>query len=41
MKLTGLTPMLETDDVVGTVEFYCELLGFECTGQWPNAVEMF
>jgi catechol 2,3-dioxygenase-like lactoylglutathione lyase family enzyme len=36
MKLTGLTPMLETGDVAGTVKFYTELLGFRCTGQWQS-----
>src|SRR5437868_7306717 len=28
--LTGLTPMLETPDVKGTIEFYVRTLGFEC-----------
>jgi len=37
MKLIDLTPMLETDDVAGTLKFYTELLGFKCVGVHPDA----
>jgi uncharacterized glyoxalase superfamily protein PhnB len=37
MKLTGLTPMLESDDLKGTIRFYEEFLGFECVGAFPDA----
>lgn len=37
MKLKGLTPMLETDNVAGTVKFYTEWLGFQCAGQCNQA----
>ena len=30
MKFTGITPMLRTKDLKGSVEFYTRLLGFEC-----------
>ncbi len=36
MKLTGLTPMLATTDLAGTIEFYEKHLGFECRGKWPE-----
>ena len=31
MKLEKLTPMLRTKDLKGTVEFYTQVLGFECS----------
>lgn len=36
MKLTGLTPMLETKDLKGTINFYEEKLGFVCEGLYPQ-----
>ncbi|NOT63447.1 MAG: VOC family protein [Acidobacteria bacterium] len=33
---TGLTPMLESDDLMRTLKFYTEVLGFECKGRWPE-----
>jgi len=33
MKLTALTPMLWTEDLVNTVAFYRDTLGFDCTAQ--------
>lgn len=30
MKFAGITPMLRTKDLKGSVEFYSRLLGFEC-----------
>ena len=30
MKFSGITPMLRTKDLEGSVEFYTRLLGFEC-----------
>lgn len=30
MKFAGITPMLRTKDLEGSVEFYTRLLGFEC-----------
>jgi len=37
MKLTNLTPMLETDDLRQTIKFYTELLGFTCESLYPDA----
>jgi uncharacterized glyoxalase superfamily protein PhnB len=37
MKLKNLIPMLETDDLKQTIEFYTELLGFEGDGYYPEA----
>lgn len=39
MKLTNVIPMLETANLKQTVEFYSELLGFECLGFFPDAVK--
>jgi uncharacterized glyoxalase superfamily protein PhnB len=33
MKITGLVPMLRTHDVDVTVNFYRDLLGFECASR--------
>lgn len=30
MRLEALTPMLRTWDLRGSVDFYCQVLGFEC-----------
>jgi hypothetical protein len=30
MKITGLRPMLWTEDIAGTIDFYVESLGFIC-----------
>ena len=32
MKLQELTPMLQTTDLKGSIEFYTTVLGFECEG---------
>ena len=37
MRLTNLTPMLETEDIKQTVDFYTEMLGFECESLYPDA----
>jgi uncharacterized glyoxalase superfamily protein PhnB len=37
MRLTHLTPMLESTDLRATLQFYTELLGFTCTGVYPDA----
>jgi catechol 2,3-dioxygenase-like lactoylglutathione lyase family enzyme len=37
MKLEAITPMLRTQDLQGTIDFYTGLLGFECgarSGEW-------
>ena len=36
MKLTGLIPMLESDDLKGTLNFYRDRLGFALTGIAPG-----
>lgn len=36
MKLTNLIPMLETNDLNQTIDFYTQLLGFSCDGKWPE-----
>jgi uncharacterized glyoxalase superfamily protein PhnB len=36
MKLTGLRPMLETESLQETIEFYTSMLGFTCEGVYPN-----
>jgi uncharacterized glyoxalase superfamily protein PhnB len=41
MRLAGLTPMLETEDLKKTVKFYTDILGFECTGLYPEKNEPF
>jgi len=47
MHLTALTPMLWVDDLVATIAFYRDVLGFECLNQmegWAtlcrNSVEL-
>jgi uncharacterized glyoxalase superfamily protein PhnB len=35
-QFTGFAPMLESDDLLRTLKFYTEVLGFECKGQWPQ-----
>lgn len=37
MKLTNLIPMLETENLKQTIQFYAEVLGFECEGSFPDA----
>src|SRR4026207_1298874 len=32
MKLQELTPLLRTNDLKGSIEFYTTVLGFECDG---------
>ena len=32
MKLQELTPLLRTNDLKGSIEFYTNVLGFECDG---------
>lgn len=36
MKLSSLTPMLETNDVGQTIRFYENVLGFSCSGKFPD-----
>lgn len=36
MRITNLIPMLETDDLNKTIDFYTQLLGFTCNGKWPE-----
>src|SRR5690554_1200836 len=36
MKIKGLTPMLATEDLAQTIEFYERFLGFECRGRFPE-----
>ena len=36
MRLTGLIPMLEVDDLGLTIDFYSTVLGFECAGRYPD-----
>jgi uncharacterized glyoxalase superfamily protein PhnB len=36
MKLKNLIPMLETEDLRQTIEFYTKLLGFVCDGSYPD-----
>lgn len=40
MKVKGLAPMLETKNLKQTIEFYTQVLGFECRGVYPNEEEM-
>jgi len=37
MRLTNVRPMLETESLRQTVEFYTELLGFTCQEYFPDA----
>ncbi len=37
MKLTGMTPMLETENLKQTIRFYTELLEFKCVALFPDA----
>jgi uncharacterized glyoxalase superfamily protein PhnB len=37
MKIKGILPMLETENLRQTIEFYTENLGFECRGAYPDA----
>ncbi|NNE66743.1 MAG: bleomycin resistance family protein [Pyrinomonadaceae bacterium] len=39
-KLKGIVPMLETDDLRGSIEYYQSVLGFECKGVWPEEGEV-
>ena len=32
MRLQHLTPMLRTNDLKGSIEFYTKILGFTCDG---------
>jgi uncharacterized glyoxalase superfamily protein PhnB len=36
LKLKNVRPILETDDVNGTREFYTKVLGFECDGHFEE-----
>ncbi|MDX1450771.1 MAG: VOC family protein [Acidimicrobiia bacterium] len=36
IEFSGVTPMLKTDDIPGTVEFYRDLLGFTVDTLWPE-----
>lgn len=36
MKIKGLTPILATEDLARTIEFYERFLGFECQGKFPE-----
>jgi uncharacterized glyoxalase superfamily protein PhnB len=35
MELTGLIPMLETNDLRGTIDYYTGTLGFTLDATWP------
>jgi uncharacterized glyoxalase superfamily protein PhnB len=37
MRLTKVTPMLESNDLPATLQFYTGLLGFSCAGVYPDA----
>ncbi len=39
MKLTCLTPMLETENLLETVQFYTDILGFECASVYPDKTD--
>lgn len=39
MKLNSMTPMLETEDLKRTIEFYRDVLGFECRATFPEDAE--
>ncbi|MBL8879722.1 MAG: VOC family protein [Phycisphaerales bacterium] len=34
--LIGLAPMLLTRDMLATISFYCDVLGFTLDSQWPE-----
>ena len=36
MKIAGLLPMLETENLKETIEFYAQHLNFECRELYPN-----
>jgi uncharacterized glyoxalase superfamily protein PhnB len=36
MKVTHLFPMLATENLAQTIEFYTQNLGFECQGKYPE-----
>lgn len=36
MKVTHLFPMLVTESIEKTLEFYTQTLGFECRGKYPK-----
>ena len=36
MKLTNLSPMLETNDIKDTIEFYTQTLGFTLRGTFEH-----
>ena len=36
MKLLTMRPMLETDNLKQTIDFYCGLLGFTCQNCFPD-----
>ena len=36
MKVNGLFPMLETENIKQTIEFYTQNLGFKCQGVYPD-----
>lgn len=40
MKVRHLFPMFETENLRQTIEFYTQILGFECRGMYPNEAEV-
>lgn len=36
MKVKQLFPMLATENIEKTLEFYTQVLGFECRGKYPG-----
>lgn len=36
MKIKGILPVLETNDLKQTIEFYQKFLDFECRGAYPD-----
>ena len=40
MKVTHLIPMLASENLKQTIEFYTKLLGFECRGFYPDEENM-
>lgn len=36
MKINRITPMLETEKLTETIEFYTQFLGFECRAMYPQ-----
>ncbi|HMD01238.1 MAG TPA: VOC family protein [Ferruginibacter sp.] len=40
MKLTSISPLLESNDLQGTIKFYAELLGFTMRGSFKEGEEL-